>query len=64
MQKIVDITDGTTRHPDFRMAAPLNFRLFKGGHMAVCGPNGGGKSFLVEIIRNARPLLGDQPVYD
>lgn len=64
MQKIVDITDGITRHPDFRMAAPLNFRLFKGGHMAVCGPNGGGKSFLVEIIRNARPLLGDQPVYD
>lgn len=64
MQKIIDITDGITRHPDFRMAVPVNFRLFKGVHMAVCGPNGGGKSFLVEIIRNARPLLGDQPVYD
>lgn len=58
------IKQGVTRHPDYRLAAPLDFRLEEGTTMAICGRNGSGKSFLVDMLTGAHPLLGDAATYD
>lgn len=51
--------------PAWRMAEPVNFSLNKGEHIAIVGPNGGGKSMLVDIITSAHALLPMNPVkYD
>lgn len=64
MQKIVEIRHAIPRHPDFRLAHPVSFTLYRGRHLAVCGPNGGGKSLFTDLLRAARPLLNDAPRYD
>lgn len=61
---LIRITNGVTRHPDYRLACPLNFQLAKGESITICGPNGGGKSLLVDILTGAHPLLGDAIKYD
>ena len=64
MQKIIKIQDGTTRMPEWRMAEPVNFETNDGEHIAIVGPNGGGKSMLVDIIVGRHPLLMRDPEYD
>jgi len=64
MQKIIKIQDGTTRMPEWRMAEPVNFETNDGEHIAIVGPNGGGKSMLVDIIVGTHPLLMRDPEYD
>lgn len=59
MQKIIEIRQGVTRHPDYRLAHALSLTLYEGEPVAICGPNGGGKSLLVDILTGAHPLLGD-----
>ena len=54
---LLQITNGVTRHPDYRLAEPLNLTIEAGEALAICGPNGGGKSLLVDIITGAHPLL-------
>ena len=49
MQKVIDIKDGVTRMPAWRMRQPVNFELLKGENLAIVGPNGGGKSMFVDI---------------
>lgn len=61
---LLQITNGVTRHPDYRLAEPLNLTIEAGETLAICGPNGGGKSLLVDIITGAHPLLGDAARYD
>ena len=61
---LLQITNGVTRHPDYRLAEPLNLTIEAGEALAICGPNGGGKSLLVDIITGAHPLLGDAARYD
>ena len=61
---LIRITQGITRHPDYRMAQPVDFALTAGEPLAICGPNGGGKSLLVDILTGAHPLLGDAIKYD
>ena len=56
---LLQITNGVTRHPDYRLTEPLNLTIEAGEALAICGPNGGGKSLLVDIITGAHPLLGD-----
>ena len=46
------------------MAAPVNFTLRRGEHIAIYGKNGSGKTRLVDILRAAYPLQGEAPVYD
>lgn len=64
MQKIIDVKDGITRMPAWRMAEPVNFTLGENEHIAITGPNGGGKSMLVDIITGNHPLVGDSIEYD
>lgn len=61
---LIRITQGITRHPDYRMAQPVDFALTEGHPLAICGPNGGGKSLLVDMLTGAHPLLGDAIKYD
>ncbi len=64
MQKIINITEGVARMPQWRMAEPVNFELDADEHIAIVGPNGGGKSMLVDIIIGRHPLLMRDPEYD
>ena len=64
MQKIININNGVTRMPDWRMREPVNFTLCDGENTAIIGPNGGGKSMFVDILTGKHPLLGDAITYD
>ena len=65
MQKIITIENGVCRMPQWRMAHPVNFELLQGEHIAITGPNGGGKSMLVDIITGAHALMPMTPAkYD
>lgn len=57
MRKIIDIENGVVRMPAWKMAEPVNFSLADGEHIAIVGPNGGGKSMLVDILTGAHALM-------
>lgn len=61
MQKVIEIHNGVARNPIFRFRTPINFEVNVGEHIAIVGPNGGGKSMLVDILTGAHPL---QPMND
>ena len=63
-KSVIHITNGVTRHPERRMAEPVNLSISKGEQVAIVGPNGGGKSRLVDIIIGRYPLLGNEVKYD
>lgn len=50
--------------PSWRMAEPVNFTTLDGEQIAIVGPNGGGKTMLVNIITGSHPLLMHDPEYD
>lgn len=64
MQTIISIENGMTRMPEWNMAEPVNFSLCEGEHIAIVGPNAGGKTMFAEMITGAHPLRFEQPVYD
>lgn len=64
MQKIISIKQGVARMPEWRLAEPVDFEALDGEHIAIVGPNGGGKSMLVDIIIGRHPLLMVYPEYD
>jgi molybdate transport system ATP-binding protein len=64
MQKIIRINQGIPRMPEWRLAEPVNFESKEGEHIAIVGPNGGGKSLLADIIIGRHPLLMHDPEYD
>lgn len=63
-QTIIRIREGVVRNPEWRMAMPVNFELLDGEHIAVVGPNGGGKSMFVDIVTGSHPLQISEPYYD
>ena len=63
MQPIIEITNGVTRHPSYRMKEPVDFVMSEGEHIALVGPNAGGKSRLVDIITGRWPLLMNEVKY-
>ena len=64
MQRIIKITNGITRMPEWRMAAPVNFELCDGEHIAVVGTNGSGKTMFIDIVTGRHPIIGDGIEYD
>lgn len=64
MQKIISIHQGVVRMPEWRMAQPVDFEALDGEHIAIVGPNGGGKTMLVDILTCKHPLLMHDPEYD
>ena len=64
MQKIINIVNGVVRMPSWRMVEPVNFTTLDGEQLAIVGPNGGGKTMLVNIITGSHPLLMHDPEYD
>lgn len=64
MQNIVEIANGITRHPLYRMKQPVNLTIAAGEQIAIAGENAGGKSRLVDIITGKYPLLMNEVHYD
>ena len=64
MQKIISIKKGVVSTPEWRMAEAIDFETIEGEHIAIVGPNGGGKSRLVDIITGKYRLIGGDPEYD
>ena len=63
-QHVIEITNGVTRHPDHRMAAPVTLALQDGWQVAIVGENAGGKSRLVDMLTGRYPLLQNEVRYD
>jgi len=63
MSKII-LQDALGRLPQTRMLAPVNFVLGEGEHIAVMGPNGGGKSCLLDLITGKNLLMQGSLEYD
>lgn len=64
MEKTIEIQNGVTRHPDYRMAEPVNMIVCKGEQIAVVGENAAGKSRLIDIVTSKYPLLMNEVHYD
>lgn len=64
MQQIIEVIHGIPRHPLYRMNEPLNFSMGIDEHLAIVGPNGGGKSLLVDILTSRWPLLQNEVRYN
>lgn len=63
-QNLIRIENGVARHPDWRMAEPLNLEIAQGEQIAIVGDNAAGKSRLVEILTGHYPLLRTEVQYD
>ncbi len=63
-QKIIEIKQGVTRHPDHRMAQPVDLCFEDGQQIAIVGANASGKSRLVDMITGRYPLLMNEVKYD
>ena len=63
-QCIVRIDNGVCPVPEFAMRHPFSLQLLEGEQIAITGPNGGGKTMLVDILRGRHNLQIPQPYYD
>ena len=57
MQKIIEVKNGVTRHPDHRLVNPIDFTMYDDEQIAIVGANGAGKTMFVETITGKWPLL-------
>ena len=57
MHKIIEIHGGEVRHPQYRMAAPIDFELLQSEQMAIVGDNASGKSRLVDVLTGKLALM-------
>ncbi|MCD8317695.1 MAG: ATP-binding cassette domain-containing protein [Paraprevotella sp.] len=64
MQNRIEIVNGVTRHPLYRMKEPINLSIGLGAQIAIVGANGSGKSRLVDVITGRYPLLLNEVHYD
>ena len=64
MHNVIEIENGVTRHPLYRMNKPFNLSIADKEQIAIIGNNGSGKSRLVDIIIGKYPLLLNEVHYD
>lgn len=64
MRHTIEIKNGITRHPAYRMKEPVNLVIEAKEQVAIVGPNGSGKSRLTDILIGKLPLLMNEVVYD
>lgn len=64
MQRIIDIKDGVPRQMAFSMKQPINLTFTNDEQIAIIGPNGGGKSVLIDILIQKHALLNNEVHYD
>lgn len=64
MSVTIELKDALGRMPQTRMKEPVNFSLCEGEHIAIMGPNGGGKSCLVDLITGKNLLMQGSLSYD
>ena len=57
MRKIIAVHGGEVRHPQYRMAAPIDFELLQGEQVAIVGDNASGKSRLVDVLTGKLALM-------
>ena len=62
-RKVIEIVGGVARHPLYRMHEPIDFVLCEGEQLAIVGPNGGGKTMLVNTLIGRYPLLMNEVRY-
>lgn len=56
-QHTIRLVEGVARNPQVRLKEPVTFSLIDGEHLAIVGPNGGGKSLFVDLLTGRYPLL-------
>lgn len=61
---MIKLINALGRMPQTRMAEPVNFTLDEGEHIALMGPNGGGKSCLIDLITGKNLLMQGSLTYD
>ena len=61
---IINLHQGVTRMPEWRMAEPVDFELNSNEHIAIVGPNASGKSLTIDILTQSHPLLMQDVQYD
>ena len=49
-QYTFNIAGGVARNPLVRLAQPVTAQIATGEHIAIVGPNGGGKSLFVDTL--------------
>ena len=55
-QYTFNIAGGVARNPLVRLAQPVTAQIATGEHIAIVGPNGGGKSLFVDTLLGKYPL--------
>ena len=60
----MEIKGGVARNPLVRLAKPIDLEIGQGEHIAIVGPNGVGKSILVDTLLGKYPLKEGKLSYD
>lgn len=63
-QNRLSIAEGVARNPLVCLAQPITASFTVGEHIAIVGPNGGGKSLFVDTLLGKYPLKGGTVSYD
>lgn len=63
-QNTISIVGGVARNPLVRLARPVTVSFAVGEHIAIMGPNGGGKSLLVDTLLGKHVLREGTLSYD
>lgn len=63
-QNSISIAEGVARNPLVCLAQPVTAGFAVGEHIAIVGPNGGGKSLLIDTLLGKYPLKSGTVNYD